>query len=102
MMPMLLHRCDCVIGRQDLVMEQSPESEHLGTTVWDSSIVVAKYFEKVIITGAGPRMSLVHGCPQLQWAMHVKESIPPSPKSIVLTHPLFFSSERDKNPSSLQ
>ena len=59
----IVAECDCVIDRQDLVMEQSPESEHLGTTVWDSSIVVAKYFEKVIVTGSSPRY-LVIGCSQ--------------------------------------
>jgi hypothetical protein len=31
-----------------LRLAQDPNSEHLGTTVWDASIVLAKFFEKVI------------------------------------------------------
>mmetsp|Transcript_32158 Transcript_32158/g.76454 ORF Transcript_32158/g.76454 Transcript_32158/m.76454 type:complete len:401 (+) Transcript_32158:54-1256(+) len=30
----------------ELKLEQSPGSDHLGTTVWDASIVLAKYLEK--------------------------------------------------------
>lgn len=30
-----------------LRLAQDPSSENLGTTVWDASIVMAKYFEKV-------------------------------------------------------
>jgi hypothetical protein len=33
--------------RITLRLAQDPSSEHLGTTVWDASIVMAKYFEKV-------------------------------------------------------
>lgn len=33
--------------RTVLHLQQDPSSEHLGTTVWDASIVMAKYFEKV-------------------------------------------------------
>lgn len=32
-----------------LRLAQDPNSEHLGTTVWDASIVLAKYFEKVCV-----------------------------------------------------
>uniref|UniRef100_A0A061RPL3 Uncharacterized protein n=1 Tax=Tetraselmis sp. GSL018 TaxID=582737 RepID=A0A061RPL3_9CHLO len=32
----------------ELKLEQSPGSDHLGTTVWDASIVLAKYLEKVL------------------------------------------------------
>jgi hypothetical protein len=31
----------------NLRLAQDPNSEHLGTTVWDASIVLAKFFEKV-------------------------------------------------------
>ncbi len=30
-----------------LRLAQDPSSEHLGTTVWDSSVVLAKWMEKV-------------------------------------------------------
>lgn len=35
------------VRRVNLRLAQDPNSEHLGTTVWDASIVLAKYFEKV-------------------------------------------------------
>lgn len=33
--------------RHTFKLAQDPNSQHLGTTVWDSSIVLAKYLEKV-------------------------------------------------------
>lgn len=33
----------------DFHLAQDPSSHNLGTTVWDASIVMAKYFEKVIL-----------------------------------------------------
>ncbi len=33
--------------RSTLNLVQNPSSEHLGTTVWDASIVLAKWMEKV-------------------------------------------------------
>lgn len=33
--------------RVQLTLRQDPSSENLGTTVWDASIVLAKYLEKV-------------------------------------------------------
>lgn len=40
--PPCQHTC-----RVNLRLAQDPNSEHLGTTVWDASIVLAKFFEKV-------------------------------------------------------
>jgi hypothetical protein len=39
--------CCCCCCSVNLRLAQDPSSEHLGTTVWDASIVLAKYFEKV-------------------------------------------------------
>lgn len=38
--------------RVDIVLSQDPNSRNLGTTVWDASIVLAKYFEKNAKKGA--------------------------------------------------
>jgi len=46
-----------VFGHQ-FTLEQSPESDHLGTTVWDSSIVLAKYLEKNAKNGPFSRSAL--------------------------------------------
>jgi len=40
--PPVSHYC-----RHPFKLAQDPNSQHLGTTVWDSSIVLAKYLEKV-------------------------------------------------------
>eukprot|EP00955_Chlamydomonas_euryale_P088962 364426-Chlamydomonas_euryale.AAC.28 len=37
----------CERCRHIIRLSQNPASEHLGTTVWDASIVLAKYLEKV-------------------------------------------------------
>ncbi|MEW5306988.1 MAG: hypothetical protein WDW36_009411 [Sanguina aurantia] len=41
-----------------LHLQQDPSSEHLGTTVWDASIVMAKYFEKNLRKGEFARSKL--------------------------------------------
>lgn len=38
----------CSAAVSAVMLSQDPNSEHLGTTVWDASIVVAKMFEKVM------------------------------------------------------
>eukprot|EP00878_Enallax_costatus_P039629 GHUV01045490.1.p1 GENE.GHUV01045490.1~~GHUV01045490.1.p1 ORF type:complete len:172 (+),score=20.38 GHUV01045490.1:270-785(+) len=43
--------CDVEVLGVNLRLAQDPNSEHLGTTVWDASIVLAKYFEKNIRKG---------------------------------------------------
>jgi hypothetical protein len=35
------------VCRYDLTLKQDPNSHHLGLTVWDASIVLAKYLEQV-------------------------------------------------------
>jgi hypothetical protein len=40
-----------------LRLAQDPASENLGTTVWDASIVLAKFFEKVCGLGGGGHAS---------------------------------------------
>lgn len=47
-----MRRCSLVrtrCCRTPLRLTQNPSSEHLGTTVWDASIVLAKYFERVSV-----------------------------------------------------
>lgn len=46
----------CGPRRLECTFAQDPSSEDLGTTVWDASIVLAKYIEKVF----GPKMA--RGC----------------------------------------
>lgn len=41
-----LTEASCFVFRVDLILSQDPNSYNLGTTVWDASIVLAKYFEK--------------------------------------------------------
>eukprot|EP00775_Hariotina_reticulata_P006641 gene6641-6867_t len=52
--------CTYDLHRMTLRLAQDPNSDHLGTTVWDASIVLAKFFEKNIRKGEFSRPKVTH------------------------------------------